>query len=55
MREQILTSGDLHIDYVVLADADTLEPVSSVKGPTVALVAVRVGDTRLIDNQTMVS
>ena len=55
MREQILASGDLHIDYVVLADADTLEPVSSVKGPTVALVAVRVGNTRLIDNQTMVS
>lgn len=38
------------IDYAVVVDADTLEPVPTADQPTVALVAVRFGSTRLIDN-----
>jgi pantoate--beta-alanine ligase len=38
------------IDYVALVDPDTLESVPQITGPAVALVAVKFGDTRLIDN-----
>ena len=38
------------IDYVALCDPDTLEDVERVDGPTLMALAVRVGDTRLIDN-----
>lgn len=38
------------IDYVALADADTLEEVTAVTQQTVALVAARVAGVRLIDN-----
>ncbi|MBW1743938.1 MAG: pantoate--beta-alanine ligase, partial [Deltaproteobacteria bacterium] len=38
------------IDYVALCDPDTLEDVDRVDGPTLMALAVRVGDTRLIDN-----
>ncbi len=53
MRRELSRSGALHIDYALLADAETLKPTRTVKGPTVALIAVRVGSTRLIDNQVM--
>jgi pantoate--beta-alanine ligase len=38
------------IDYVAVADPETLEPVVELAGPAVALIAVKVGGTRLIDN-----
>lgn len=38
------------IDYVALADPDTLQPVRQLQASTMALVAAYVGDTRLIDN-----
>ncbi|MBW1742568.1 MAG: pantoate--beta-alanine ligase [Deltaproteobacteria bacterium] len=38
------------IDYVALCDPDTLEDVDRVDGPTLMALAVRVGNTRLIDN-----
>ncbi|MGB6043133.1 MAG: pantoate--beta-alanine ligase [Pirellulales bacterium] len=50
MREVIQSAGDVRIDYVALADPQTLRPVSPIEGPVAALVAVRVGSTRLIDN-----
>ena len=53
MREKISASKDMRIDYVVLADPETLKGVTTVAGRVVALVAGRVGDTRLIDNQMM--
>jgi pantoate--beta-alanine ligase len=49
MRDH-LTAADAKIDYVALADPRTLAPVQVVRGRTVALVAARVGATRLIDN-----
>jgi pantoate--beta-alanine ligase len=39
------------IDYAVIVDAETLSPVSSLERPAVALIAARVGTTRLIDNE----
>jgi len=38
------------IDYVAVVDPDTLEPVSELAGPAIALIAAKVGTTRLIDN-----
>ena len=38
------------IDYVSVADADTLEEWETVNGPAMVLVAVRLGVTRLLDN-----
>jgi pantoate--beta-alanine ligase len=51
MRQLILSAGDAKIDYVALADPETLEPVDQIRGPTVAALAVRIGPTRLIDNR----
>jgi pantoate--beta-alanine ligase len=41
---------DLVIDYVEIADPETLAPVAVAAPGTVILVAVRLGRTRLIDN-----
>jgi pantoate--beta-alanine ligase len=38
------------IDYVSIADAETLEELNSVNRPALASLAVRIGKTRLIDN-----
>jgi pantoate--beta-alanine ligase len=40
----------IELDYIEVADHETLEPLSSVKDVMVLLVAVRIGRTRLIDN-----
>ncbi|MEK6249676.1 MAG: pantoate--beta-alanine ligase [Planctomycetales bacterium] len=53
MREHLLAAEAVRIDYVALADPLTLLPVRKVEQPVVALVAARVGQTRLIDNRTL--
>jgi pantoate--beta-alanine ligase len=42
------------IDYVSIADRDTLEELSIVDRPALASLAVRIGKTRLIDNMLLV-
>ena len=49
MRAHLL-SAEVVVDYVALADPEPLEPVTQLTGKSVALVAGRVGATRLIDN-----
>ena len=44
-------SGVDKIDYAVVVDPGTLAPVAKVDRPAVAMIACRVGRTRLIDNQ----
>jgi pantoate--beta-alanine ligase len=46
----LLENGLDSIDYAVLADAVTLEPLERIDRPAVYLVAGRLGKTRLIDN-----
>jgi pantoate--beta-alanine ligase len=46
-----LAAQQLAIDYVALADPDTLAAIERVEQPAVALIAARVGGTRLIDNE----
>jgi pantoate--beta-alanine ligase len=50
IRQTIVAAGPCTIDYVTLADPETLAPVEEVNAAAVALVAVRIGGTRLIDN-----
>jgi pantothenate synthetase len=38
------------LDYAEIVDAETLEPVVSLRGACYVLIAAKVGDTRLIDN-----
>jgi pantoate--beta-alanine ligase len=48
-----LTSAGVEPEYFELVSADTLAPVRRVEGEALALVAARVGATRLIDNDTI--
>ena len=50
MRTVIRSAASLRVEYLVIVDANTLEPLRRVQGRTVLLGAVRVGRTRLIDN-----
>ena len=50
MQERLLEEGVDRIDYAALADPATLQPVTRVDSPVVALIAAMVGQTRLIDN-----
>lgn len=38
------------IDYVTLCNAETLKPLDRIEGPALVALAVRFGETRLIDN-----
>jgi pantoate--beta-alanine ligase len=51
MRQTLAAGGVTDIDYVALADRETLAELRHIDGPAVALVAARVGATRLIDNK----
>ncbi len=50
MREVIETAEDARIDYVALVDPETLQPVERIIGRTLAVLAVKIENTRLIDN-----
>jgi pantoate--beta-alanine ligase len=50
MRDHILRVPYAKIDYVALVNPETLEEVSQVINPVRAILAVRLGSTRLIDN-----
>jgi pantoate--beta-alanine ligase len=50
MRDVIETAEDARIDYVALVDPDMLQPVKRIAGRTLAALAVKIENTRLIDN-----
>lgn len=50
MRDSLDARGGLHVEYAVIADPDTLTVLGAPQPQMVALVAARVGGTRLIDN-----
>ena len=51
LEAALLAGGFASVDYAVLADAETLEPLDSKPlSPARLLVAARIGGTRLIDN-----
>jgi pantoate--beta-alanine ligase len=53
MREIIANEPLAALDYVSVANPQTLDELDVVTGPALALVAVRIGKTRLIDNMTI--
>ena len=49
-REILAQAGVDSVDYIALADPETLAPIATLQGPAVLAIAARVGKTRLIDN-----
>lgn len=50
MNDVLLAAPVDKIDYAKIVHADTLEPLSQIDSPAVAILAARLGTTRLIDN-----
>ena len=50
IQEQIRSVPGTVIDYVAIVDARTLQDVVSITGPTLLALAVKFGNTRLLDN-----
>jgi pantoate--beta-alanine ligase len=50
MRSVVDGTPRTKLDYVALVNPETFQPVASLVGPVLALIAVRIGSTRLIDN-----
>ena len=53
MRAVLAEEKTITIDYVQIADPESLEPLSMIEDKMVILVAVRLGRTRLIDNMVV--
>ncbi|HEY6902664.1 MAG TPA: pantoate--beta-alanine ligase [Candidatus Acidoferrales bacterium] len=54
MRQIIESQPGVSLDYAEIVDADSFEPVMACRKTCYALVAARVGGTRLIDNALIV-
>ncbi len=50
MRAVLAREQNIAVDYIEVADPETLESLEMVKIPLVILIAIRLGKTRLIDN-----
>lgn len=56
LMHRILTQGDRVVDdleYAVVVDSNTLSPIDRIQQSAAALIAARIGKTRLIDNQVI--
>ena len=53
MQRELATEPLAEVEYVSVADGVTLEELSTVDRPALASVAVRFGNTRLIDNEIL--
>jgi pantoate--beta-alanine ligase len=53
MEEIIKTAQDSKIDYIEVVDPQNLKPVHIIEGEVLIALAVRIGNTRLIDNLTI--
>ena len=50
VRAELAMHPGVQVEYIAVADPDSLEPVETVNERTVVMLAARVGHTRLIDN-----
>lgn len=50
MQRELVDGGADRIDYARIVQQDTLGDVDSLDQPSIALIAARIGSTRLIDN-----
>ena len=53
MRMLLENSPLVHLAYVILAHAETLEEVERLESPALVSLAARIGKARLIDNLTL--
>ena len=53
MNEVLASEPLAHVDYVSVADTETLEELEMVERSALVSLAVRIGKTRLIDNVTL--
>ena len=53
MGKLIVAEPRAEIDYVSIADMETLDEVETIERPALASLAVRIGGTRLIDNTVL--
>lgn len=53
LRQELNETGGLELDYATIVDPTTLEEVSEKQDTMVAIIAARVGTTRLIDNMEL--
>jgi pantoate--beta-alanine ligase len=53
MQAKLEAHPEIQIDYMVIADPDSLAELTSPQSSMVALIAARVGATRLIDNRVL--
>lgn len=53
MQRTMRDAGITHVDYAAIVDAESLDDLDELDRPAVALIAARVGATRLIDNQLL--
>jgi pantoate--beta-alanine ligase len=49
-----LEAAEAIVDYAAVVEPETLEPLDKLSGPARAIVAARIGGTRLIDNKELV-
>jgi pantoate--beta-alanine ligase len=50
LAERIAATAGAALDYAAVVDADTLVPLERLRGPVLLALAVKFGNTRLIDN-----
>ncbi len=55
MRQELLAAPVDSIDYAAIVDPVTLEPIAEIESSVVAIIAARLGSTRLIDNATIIA
>ena len=53
MNELLGAEALARVDYVSVADSETLRELSTIRGSALVSMAVRIGNTRLIDNVTL--
>jgi pantoate--beta-alanine ligase len=53
LRAELAREPLARVDYVAFVDANTMRPVTTLAGEVLVAIAVFVGDTRLIDNITL--
>ena len=50
MQRLLTSQPEVEIDYISFVAAGTVQPVTTISGPTVIAAVVRLGQTRLLDN-----
>lgn len=53
MKDRITGEPDASLDYISLVDPETLQDLTTVKDAALAVLAVKIGKTRLIDNMSL--